>query len=346
LLIYAELRIMATKEDLIGNELMKELISIRADTLWRMLALKAEGGLPRIEDEGATGEFDNKGALFVPGGLIYSDVDENPIHYKAYGDKGPKEFSKKIRSAMSYDNATLIHPDGMATSVNLNNGFFSRAARKIFAYKKAAMKRIKRVKEGDSFELSSDDITRSQCPNYIREPYGARTRLSACISVGLTEAPMFFAYCKTELGLNSEEERAFSSDLDQAQEPVLGKDKTILAPPFIVVCHDTRYREDILTGIIRILGIGKFGEFATITLEPATKAILQETRRRKEEFSAAEIFAEYKGIKTVGVLRIYAPTTPGKRSLKTTTRLISPANDLGLDLQKIEEEARERYRIA
>lgn len=336
---------MASKKDLIGNELMKELISIRMDTLWRMLGLKAEGQLPRVDDEGATGEFDNKGALFVPGGVIYSDVDENRIDYEPFWGKSPEEFRDKIRIAMAYDNATLIYPDGIATSVNLNNGFFSRAARRIFAYKKAAMKRKKKVRSGDSLELSSDDITRSQCPIYIREPYGARTRLSSCISVALTEAPMFYAYCKTELGLNNEGGKTFSAGLDAAQEPVMGKDGSILFPSAIVVCHDTRYREDIFTGIIRILGIGKFGEFATVTMEPATRALLQETRRKKEEFSAAEIFAEYKGIKAVGVLRTYAPTTPGKRSSKTITRLISPANDLGLDARKIEEDARARYRL-
>ena len=136
---------MVSKKDLINSILMKELISIRVDTLWKMLGLKAVGQLPRIEDEGSTGDFDNKGALFIPGGLIYSDVDGNPIQYEQQGELGQKGFRKKIRSAMSYDNATLLYPDGIATGVNLNNGFFSRAARRIFLYKKAAMKRKKRL---------------------------------------------------------------------------------------------------------------------------------------------------------------------------------------------------------
>jgi hypothetical protein len=246
---------------------------------------------------------------------------------------------------MHYDNATLVYPDGMATGVNLNNGFFSRAARRIFAYKKAAVKRKRKACGKTSLELSSDDITRSQCPYYIKEPYGARTRLSSCISVGLIEPLMYYAYCMAEFRLDREGEKAFSAGLDAAQEPILAKDKTVLFPPYIVVCHDTRYREDNFTGIIRILGIGEFGEFATITLEEATKGLLQETKRKKEGFSPTEIFAEYKGIKVAGVLRIYARTTPGKRSSKATTMLISPINDLGLDLDKIQEKARTRYRI-
>ena len=55
---------MITKKDLIGTELIKEIISIRVDTLWKMLALKKEGLFPKIDEEGATGEFDNKGAMF------------------------------------------------------------------------------------------------------------------------------------------------------------------------------------------------------------------------------------------------------------------------------------------
>jgi hypothetical protein len=334
---------MITKKDLVGNELVKEVITIRVDTLWRMLGLKREGRLPKIEEEGATGEFDNKGAIFIPGGLIYGDVDGDPVTYDSHGKMGAVEFREKIRNAMQYDNATLLYQDGIAAGIHLDSGFFSKAARQIFAYKKAAMKRIKKIEGKRPLEFSSGDITRSHCPSYINEPYGSRTRLSSCISVCLIELPMFYAYCKTALNFNAEEEEKFSKSLNAAQEPVAGKKNTILAPPYIIVCHDTRYQEHIFTGIIRILGFGKFGEFASFTLEEARKSVLREARLNKEEFSPAEIFAEDEGIKIVGVLRIYAPTTPGKRSQKTITKLISPSKDLGLDIEQIEREARERY---
>jgi hypothetical protein len=336
---------MVTKKDLVENVLMREIITIRVDTLWKMLSLKVKGQLPKVEDEGATGAFDNKGAIFIPGGLIYSDVDENPINYESHNKNETNEFRRKIRSAMHYDNATLLYPDGMVTAINLDSGFFSKAARKIFTYKKAALKRKKGVKSGAAFKLSSGDITHSHSPTYIKEPYGARARLSSCLSVGLIEPPIFYVYCMTEFGLSKDQEEIFTKRFDNAQRPVMGKDGSILSPPYIVVCHSTRYREEILTGITRILGIGKFGEFATFTLEEVTRSLLQETKLKKEEFSSTEIFAEFEGIKVAGVLRIYAPTTPGKRSSKTITRLISPSIDLGLDTQKIEEEARKRYKI-
>jgi hypothetical protein len=334
---------MVTKKDLLGNELMKEIITIRFDALWKMLRLKQEGRMPKIDEEGATGKFDNKGAIFVPGGMVYADVDEMPIAYDSSGNMSSQTFRAKVRAAMQYDNATLLYADGIAAGVNLDTGFFSKAARQIFAYKKAAMKRKKKIGKTPPFELSSNDITRSHCPVYVGEPYGSRTRVSACLSVGLIEPPMFFAYCQTELRLRNEEKETFAKHLDMAQEPALGKDQRLLFPPYIIVCHNTRYREDNLTGMTRILGFGKFGEFATFTFEEASKGLLQETKVKKEDFAPADLFAEYRDQKVVGVLRVYPPTTPGKRSPRTTARIISPSKDLGLDLGEMEKEAKARY---
>jgi hypothetical protein len=334
---------MVTKRDLLGNELMKEIITIRFDTLWEMLRLRKEGRLPKIDEEGATGTFDNKGAIFVPGGMVYADVDEMPIAYDSSGKMDSQTFRVKVRAAMQYDNATLLYADGMAVGVNLDTGFFSKASRQIFAYKKAAMKRKKKIGEKVPPELSSIDITRSHCPGYFNEPYGSRTRISSCLSVGLIEPHMFLAYCQTALRLRKEEKETFSGSLDMALEPVLGKDQRVLFPPYIIVCHNTRYREEIFTGITRILGFGKFGEFATFTFEEASKALLHETKSKKEEFAPTDLFAQHGETKVAGVLRIYAPTTPGKRSARTTARIISPSKDLGLDLVEMEKEAKKRY---
>ena len=37
-----------------------------------------DGLFPKLYEEGATGKLDNKGAIFIPGGLIYKDVDKMP----------------------------------------------------------------------------------------------------------------------------------------------------------------------------------------------------------------------------------------------------------------------------
>ncbi len=120
----------------------------------------------------------------------------------------------------------------------------------------------------------------------------------------------------------------------------------VLAPPFLVTCHSTRYREEILTGITRISGFGKFGEFATFTLEQATTELLNEIDSSRSQFSDEEIVADYYDSLVVAVLRIYPRTTPGARLRKgVSTVLVSPEKDLELDLAAITAEAKKRYHL-
>jgi len=106
---------MATKKSIIDNERIREILSIRLDTLWKMLGQNEAGFLPDKNDEGATGKFDNKGAIFAPGGLVYQDVVERSIRYEPHGQIDGKSFREMIRYAMRFDNASLlgktfIHP--------------------------------------------------------------------------------------------------------------------------------------------------------------------------------------------------------------------------------------------
>ena len=45
---------MPSKKAIIGNVLLKELIAIRSDTLWRMLDYLQKGQLPGKNEEGAS----------------------------------------------------------------------------------------------------------------------------------------------------------------------------------------------------------------------------------------------------------------------------------------------------
>jgi hypothetical protein len=47
---------MDTKKKIIENELMKEIVSIRVDALWKMLSQKKDGLFPEPYEEGATGQ--------------------------------------------------------------------------------------------------------------------------------------------------------------------------------------------------------------------------------------------------------------------------------------------------
>ncbi|MBM9604023.1 hypothetical protein [Desulfopila inferna] len=336
---------MVTKKAIIDNELIREIVAIRLDTLWRMLGLNEDGFLPGKNDEGATGKFDNKGAIFTPGGLIYQDVDEQFIPYSPYGQIDGESFRKKIRESMRYDNATLLYPDGIANGINLDGGFFSKAARRIFTYKRAAHRRKMKIGNSAPIEISADDIIRSHCPIYMKPPYGARTRISSCLSVGLINPPLFFAYYKAEFNFSREQTQIFTRDLDRAREKPVSSDGKCLYPPYIVVCHDTRYKENNFTGLTRIVGIGKFGEFATISFEAITPPLLKEMKRRKIKLRPEDVFAEYGDLTILGILRVYCQTNPGRRSLKYNLYTIMPKEDIGLNVGKIAAEAQKRYNI-
>ena len=336
---------MPPKKEIIGNVLIKELIAIRTDTLWRMLSLVDQGQLPDRNEEGATGKLDNKGAIFIPGGLVHQDVDDKEIVYESMDTFNESTCREQIRESMHYDNATLLFPDGVVNSVNLDSGFFTRAARRIYTFKTAAYRRKRRIGSNVHFDIDSNDIVRSHCPTYVEPPYGSRTRISTCVSIGLIDPHMYFAYCKTEFCLSERGLNNFAKGLDAAQTHSKAAGGTVLYPPYVVVCHDTRYKENSLTGLIRILGIGRFGEFCTFTFEVLNNQLISDMKRKKIELADDYIFFESEHLKVVGVLRTYYPTNPGRRSLKYRLDLISPQKDLGIDLDEIASRARERYNI-
>ncbi|MGD8242046.1 MAG: hypothetical protein PVF59_04425 [Desulfobacterales bacterium] len=335
---------MLTKNDIIGSVLIRELIAIRTDTLWRMLARLRKGQLPGIHEEGATGKLDNKGAIFIPGGLICQDVDEQEIAYKPMA-WNESLFRRKIRESLQFDNATLLFPDGLVKSVNLDSGFFTRAARRIYTFKTAAFKRKRRLGKKPEIEVEAVDIIRSHCPTYIDPPYGSRTRISTCVSIGLTAPHMYFAYWKTEFNLSRRRLENFTHRLDAVHARKHLPSGKSLYHPHVVVCHDTRYKENSLTGLIRILGIGRFGEFSTLTFEQLSAQLSGELKRKHIDCGAEHVFAEYGGVKAVCVLRTYAPTNPGKRSPKYRLDLISHQKDVSIDLDRIAQVARKRYQI-
>lgn len=336
---------MIIKKTLIDNELMKEVISIRVDTLWKMLIQMDFGQFPGPDEEGATGKFDNKGAIFIPGGLVLQDVDEMPIEYDRRGTENPEAFRKSVRTGMQYDNATLLFPDGIAHSVNLDSGFFSKAAKRTYTFKRAAFRRKPKIGAHKHLSVMPDDIIRSHCPTYMHPPYGSRTRVSTCVAVGLIDPPLFFSYCETQFNLSEKRAAGFARKLDEAQEPVATGSGQRLYPPCVVVCHDTRYKENNLTGLTRLLGIGKFGEFATFTLETVNKSLAGELKRKRQTYTEEDIFATYGQTRVLGILRVYSPTNPGKRSQRYSLTIVSPVKDLGLNLARIEQEAQERYQL-
>jgi len=337
---------LATKKELLGNELMREIVRIRIDTMWNMIALRQTGRFPPIDAEKATGHFDDKGALFLPGGIVFQDWEGNSIRKKPYKDLAPESFRKAVRRAMRYDGAHLLYHDGIAAKIKLGNTAFAKIASSILENKRDALRRRPGLGERRPDKICSDDITRSYCPTYVPPPYGTRTSLSSEVSVCLTEPRMYFRQCESYFSLRGAEADQVWKGIRAARQPVMGKNEVVLAPPFVVTCHNTRYREEIYTGITRISGYGRFGEFTTLTLEEATTELLHEGESGRAQFSPDEIVADHDGRKVVGVLRLHPRTNPGARLLKgVTTMFFSPEKDLGFDLATITAESRRRYKI-
>lgn len=338
---------MASKKDLLANELCKEIVRIRIDTLWNMIALKRGGRLPPVDAEKATGDFDDKGALFLPGGFVFRDWEDRPIKKRSYKDVTPEGFRRIVRKAMRYDGAHLLYHDGIATRVKLSNTAFAKIASNILENKREALRRATALPERRPGEISSEDITRSYCPNYMPAPYGTRTSLSSDLSVCLTEPRMYFRQCEAYYTLRgAESDQVWNGIRLSRQAVTLGSPETVLSPPLVVTCHSTRYREEAYTGLTRLSGFGKFGEFATLTLERATAELLNEADAGRPQYSPEEIVAEDVGIPIALVLRLYPRTNPGARLLKgVSTSLVSPEKDLGLDLVAITAESRRRYHI-
>jgi hypothetical protein len=99
---------------------------------------------------------------------------------------------KKISLAMRSSKRSFL--DGIANSVNLDSGFFARAARSIYTYKIAAFKRNRKIGRKLPAAFDSIDIIRSHCPTYVDAPYGSRTRISTCASIGLIDSHVYFSY--------------------------------------------------------------------------------------------------------------------------------------------------------
>ena len=102
---------MITKKDILDNELMKLLIEYRINSVWKLLALKGTKNYPEIDDEGATGYYDNKGGLFIPGGFVFEDSDKRTITPSNDGKLSRAGFRKRITKALEFDNATLLYPE-------------------------------------------------------------------------------------------------------------------------------------------------------------------------------------------------------------------------------------------
>lgn len=254
-------------------------------------------------------------------------------------------FRKIVRDCMQQDNATLLFQDGYLAGVNLANGFFAEKSSQILAIKWAAGRRRRTLERRPPRRIRSDDICNSLCPEFVPPPYGSRSKLSSCAAVCLMEPRLYYVQCAHDYALRGVAARRAWERIRSAGKPILDHRGESLAPPYVVVCHQTRYREHILGGLTRILGIGEFGEFATVTFEVVAGEVAEELKEKKVTWGDSEVVAMCEDRPVLGVIRIYPATNPGARSRGSHLLLISPAKDLGFSVQHLVRSARRDYRL-
>ncbi len=348
---------LVSKKDILNTELMKEIISIRIDSLWAMInQIDKIGKLPDKEDEGATSKYDNKGALFVPGNFVVLDSDSRRPTKLEYSSKTPEDFRKHVRECMRHDNATLLYHDGYAKGVNLDNSFHSSIASEMVRDRRAQHKKKERMDPNPPPHVTTDDMVVSYTPAYVTTtstdgiPYfGSRLKVSSCLAVHLTRPSAYYEKLITRYNPDKDGRKVFWNSIKEARRPIMAEDgKTVLAKPHLIVCHTQRYKPEIMTGITRISGYSPhLGEFSTFTLEEVTNTLMKTVEGRTKPRNN-EIIAQYDDKTYVAVMRNYPRTTPGRR-LQTNptirTTLVSPEKDLGMNLEELTELYREKYKL-
>jgi len=210
---------MSIKKEIVDSLLFRELIAIRTDTLWRMLFCLQQGQLPAINEEGATGNFDNKGAIFLPGGLVFEDSDRQPIRKERYAQVSRTAFRRTVRDCMQQDNATLLFQDGYLPGVNLANGFFAEKSAQILGSRWAAGRRRRTLERRPPRRIRSDDICNSLCPEFVPPPYGSRSKLSSCVAVCLMEPRLYYIQCANDFALRGVAARRAWERIRSARRP-------------------------------------------------------------------------------------------------------------------------------
>ncbi len=330
-------RTSLTKKEIIGSVLISELCLYNIDSFWKVMSLKQKQDITK---EGATGDFLNKGAIFMPGGMIYCNSRGKEITYD-HEFHSIKEFKKKIKKALIFDNATLIIPNKMSFNNNLDNSFFLQNSPKIYDLKKAVTSK-KNFINITQLNFDAEHIARTYSPPKVENIYGAKTLLTTSIAESIRNPHILAFSTQEQYNILNGSKKDFKENFRQSQYPITLEDK-IIANPHIISCHTSIIDPRGKTGLIKIMGYGNFGEFATITIEEYTDKLKSEINNTKFE---GGIIAEHNNCAYSLVLRIYPKVSKPGRRTKDLTSSILTLEDLNIaydEIQQIEKDSKERY---
>ncbi len=334
------------KEDLVGSELIRYIIETKIPAMKEMIILHSKGQLPGIRKEVAKGENDDKGAIFIHGGFVHEKQTSRGINKLPHGNPQdlPKiiteylyvrptltSFRESIKAALKYDCATLLYPKGIAYNVHIKDIFQDI----ILDWLNGARDdRRTRVREFSPKALEEYDLTgilKSYAPPIVSKEdenqlstYGARRIAAAPVAACLTNPVGYYKKAKRGryLSLSKRDADEFIIGIEQALKPIVSSGGHTLSNSPLVLCHTERTLEYSLVGLIEIM-YGKFGEFATLSLEP-TRAALVTDLCVPAEYTQENAFARFQSKEYVLVLRTYPPTNPGSRSKRERIMLVTP----------------------
>jgi len=218
----------------------------------------------------------------------------------------------------------------------LNNVFFPRVALQVVRALEIDGKIDVTLPE--NARLNPKHLVASYLPHTSSDEtlkYGCRSELSAYLAVCHTFWKHYSNLASPELRFGASEGL---ETIDKSRSPVRDKKSNVLIPTFIVHCHNSRFVQRHVASPISIFYGGRFGEFAMVEFE--SEGDVREDYKLLEKdldsISSSDSIVD-KGVGYYCVLKFYPKTTPGRRSARRNTMVISFSRDLGFDRSVVDE---------
>jgi len=324
------------KKDLIGGLVMRTLMLFKVDAFLSHLATRK-----KVTKEAGSGFYEDKGGIFVPGRL-FKDLTDRPTETTNWVDKVDtttwKDFqeiepiwdafsnpmSVICNATTNYDGATLLFADGASYGHGLR---LDERAMRAFKHMMASIyptKYDRPITQDDLlgfYTLPDEHSNRYEDGSLVVDFRKVGERIKASVYAGfLLGHPSNF---RQALDHEEQIERK-SIILNADKEP---QKDTLIAKPY-VYCYGKTGMPDNPVGIIKVLGWGELGNFATSYPTDRLPTRLAEKRRTPHIFTYQHPNSSPKPV--YFLLDRYSPTVDIGGCTRTQTWILSP-NDIGIE---------------
>lgn len=212
---------LTNKDAIFQSVFFQTLAAARLDAVWPELENIARGE-PTPLDREMSSELNRKGgAIIIPRGYIYADVDEKKITLTPYKKLSKDVFQTIVSEALNQDCATLLGHKGYATNIHLPAEFLSSVARQSIKDLHLGRKHTELIDSERVSNFASDDFARSYCPMYMGTPFGSRTKVGALLAAVLSVKQIYFEKICRKYRIQHEELREAEGIFNEAQLPIV-----------------------------------------------------------------------------------------------------------------------------